>query len=227
MSWPKGKPRAQATKEKLSLSMTAERRCQLAERNRNRILTADQLKKMSDRAKGENNFRWKGGGNQFVCPICGKFFYGERPSRKRTYCSRGCQVTGNTHRSIGFSRCKGGRRTDLGDTYFRSSYEANYARYLNFLITNSELIKWEYEPTTFEFTKIKRGTRHYTPDFKIYLNNGHIEYHEVKGWDYPRGVTARKRFAKYYPHLKLLVIDREFFRALHKQGITRLIPNWE
>jgi len=226
MSWPKGKPRSPESKEKIRISMLPHS-SEVAERNRNRIITQEQRDKMSINRRGEGNVRWKGGGKQFTCPVCGKFFYGERPSRKRTYCSRRCSTTGILHNYSGFSRGKGGKRVDIGNIYFRSSYEANYARYLNFLITNSELIRWEYEPDTFEFAKIKRGTRQYTPDFKVYLNNGHIEYHEVKGWDYPKGITARKRFAKYFPHLKLIVIDRDFFRALNKQGILSLIPNWE
>ena len=123
---------------------------------------------------------------------------------------------------------KSGRRADLDDKYFRSSYESNYARYLNFLIANhQDILKWEYEVDHFEFEKIKHGTRMYTPDFKVYFQDGHIEYHEVKGWDYPRGITARKRFAKYYPHLKLILIDRDFFKAFHRQGGDRLIPGWE
>lgn len=131
---------------------------------------------------------------------------------------QGNQITGG----------KGGKRPDLNGQYFRSRYEANYARYLNFLITNGEPIaKWEYEPDTFEFGKIKRGTRFYTPDFKLYFKDGHIEYHEIKGWDYPRGRTARKRFAKYYPHLTLVLIDADWFKAIKKQGVSRMIEGWE
>ncbi len=126
-----------------------------------------------------------------------------------------------------YSRGKGGKRGDLGDVYFRSRYEANYARYLNFLISNSEIVKWEYESDTFWFHKIKRGVRSYTPDFKVYLNDGQVEYHEVKGWDYPRGMTARKRMGKYYSHVKLVLVGEEFFKAVRAQGFHRLIRNWE
>ena len=127
-----------------------------------------------------------------------------------------------------YSRGKGGKRKDLGDVYFRSSYEANYARYLNFLIDNGEdIAKWEYEPSTFEFKSIKRGVRFYTPDFKITFKDGRTEYHEVKGWDYPSGVTARKRMVKYYPHIKLVLVGEEFFKTIRAQGFHRLIANWE
>lgn len=124
---------------------------------------------------------------------------------------------------------KGGKRADLGGLYFRSRSEANYARFLNLLIKNKTngIARWEFEPDTFEFTKIKRGTRFYTPDFKLFYNDGHIEYREVKGWDYPKGKTARKRFAKYFPHLKLVLIGDDFFKSLKRQGIAGVIPNWE
>jgi len=126
------------------------------------------------------------------------------------------------------NRSKGGKREDLGGIYFRSKWESNYARYLNFLIANGEPInKWEFEVETFEFKKIKRGTRFYTPDFKITFNDGQFEFHEVKGWDYPKGRTARKRFLKYYPQHKLVLIDKDFFKGIKQQGMDKLIPNWE
>jgi hypothetical protein len=131
-----------------------------------------------------------------------------------------------------FSKAKKGKRDDLGGQFFRSSYEANYARYLNFLIEHPLgsgrcVIKWEYEAETFEFKRIRKGVRFYTPDFKVYFSNGDVEYHEVKGWDYPKGITARKRMAKYYPNVKLVVIGEEFFNGLCRQHINQLIPDWE
>ena len=71
-------------------------------------------------------------------------------------------------RNSNYSRCRGGKRLDLNSKYFRSSWEANYARYLNFLIKHNQLYKWEYEADTFVFEAIKRGTRSYIPDFKIW-----------------------------------------------------------
>ena len=127
-----------------------------------------------------------------------------------------------------YTRGKGGKRPDLNNQYFRSRYEANYARYLNFVIVNKGGVeKWEFEVETFYFKDIKRGVRSYTPDFKVYLMGGGIEYHEVKGWDYPRGKTARKRMAKYYPLIKLILIDEDFFKALRRQGVEKLIDGWE
>lgn len=160
-----------------------------------------------------------------VCPVCGKFFEVRHSCRVR-HCSKRCSdsIPRGEER---FTNRKGGRRADLGGLYFRSSWEANYARYLNFLRKSGETFGWSFEHDTFEFNKIKKGTRFYTPDFKLTYEDGSIEYHEVKGWDYPRGRTARKRFAKYFPHLKLVLIDSEWFKAIKKQGIDKLIPYWE
>lgn len=162
-----------------------------------------------------------------ICPICNKFFE-VKASMKQVCCSMSCAEKKRFKGVNMFSRSKSGRREDLNNQYFRSNYEANYARFLNFIMANGEPItKWEFEKETFEFKKIKKGSRFYTPDFKVYFLDGHIEYHEVKGWDYPQGITKRKRFAKYFPHLKLLVIDGDFFKDIKRKGLDRLILNWE
>lgn len=160
-----------------------------------------------------------------ICLACGRFFDVEHSTPKK-YCSRAC-VSKRLRKMNLYTRSKGGKREDLGGLYLRSRYEANYARYLNFLKERQEIKEWQYEPDTFEFTKIKRGGRFYTPDFKITLTDGSTEYHEVKGWDYPKGITKRKRMAKYFPHIKIVIINEEFFNGVRSQGFHRLIPNWE
>ncbi len=162
-----------------------------------------------------------------TCPSCGKFFDIESSS-PTTHCSYECALKDIKRSERTYTRGKGEKRSDLNNQYFRSRWEANYARYLNFLIKNNGAVeRWEYEADTFWFEKIKRGVRSYTPDFKVCDTNKNIEYHEVKGWDYPRGKTARKRMAKYYPHIKLILIDEDFFKALKRQGIDALIDGWE
>jgi hypothetical protein len=83
-----------------------------------------------------------------------------------------------------------GRREDLNQ-FFRSNWEANFARYLN--LKNK---KWSYEPEVFSFIEhgIKRGTVTYCPDFKV----GTL-WVEVKGYLDRKGKTAIRRFARYYP----------------------------
>ena len=136
----------------------------------------------------------------------------------------GQQATGEM-RSC-YSRSRGGRRADIGDMYFRSAWEANYARYLNFLVTQGEIKGWEYESKTFTFDRIKRGTRAYTPDFKVYRNDGGHEWHEVKGWMDAKSKTRLDRFARYYPEEKLVLVDAAWFNAANKT-LPGLIANWE
>ena len=107
--------------------------------------------------------------------------------------------------------------------YFRSSWEVNYARYLEWLLSRKDIKSWEYEPDVFWFEEIRRGVRSYLPDFKITNNNGTIEYHEVKGWMDPKSVTKIKRMAKYYPKTKLIVIGKEEYKAVVK--FEKLFPD--
>lgn len=125
----------------------------------------------------------------------------------------------------GYSRANGGRRADLGNTYFRSSWEANYARYLNWLKERGQIESWEYEVDTFVFHEIKRGTRSYTPDFKV-VENGQVHYDEIKGWMDPKSIVRMKRMSKYYPDIQVRIIGAKEYRAI-STSISDLIPNWE
>lgn len=136
----------------------------------------------------------------------------------------------NRHRLMNssnpYSRTKSGKRADLDGLFLRSSWEANYARYLNWLISINQIKKWEFEPDGFEFTAIKRGTRFYIPDFKITNMDDSIEYHEVKGWMDKKSQTKLSRMAKYYPDIILIVIGAKEYRAIAKE-VKRFIPHWE
>ena len=58
-------------------------------------------------------------------------------------------------KSRSFGHIKAGCREDLNGQFFRSAAEATLARYYNHLG-----IRWDYEPKTFYFEGIKRGTTH-------------------------------------------------------------------
>lgn len=201
----------------------------LTDMNRQRQLSDEQRQEMSNRTREwlRKHGHPRGYREIRTCPMCSRFFE-VKHSLKQECCSCSCATRKRMKGMNMFSRSKIGKRKDLNGQFFRSNYEANYARLLNFFIENgSDITRWEYEPDTFEFKNIKRGTRFYTPDFKVFFNDGHIEYHEVKGWDYPKGITARKRFARNFPHLKLMLIDGDYFKAIKRQGVDRLINNWE
>lgn len=120
---------------------------------------------------------------------------------------------------------RSGKRPDLNDQFFRSRWEANYARYLNFLKLNGDILDWQYEAETFEFQAIRKGTRFYTPDFKVWTDGG-IEYHEVKGYKHPKGETALRRMTKYYPDVKVTVIDSRAYRSIER-SMSRMLVGWE
>lgn len=101
--------------------------------------------------------------------------------------------------------------------FFRSKWEANYALYLDFLVKNKQIKKWEYEKDIFLFEKIKNGTRSYRPDFKIYNLDETYHYDEVKGWLTPKSKTQLNRMRIYYPKIVLNVIDRKSYGAIKRK----------
>jgi hypothetical protein len=124
-----------------------------------------------------------------------------------------------------YSRSHGGRRSDLDGRYFRSAWEANYCRYLNWLVDQWEIIGWEYEVDTFVFHGETRGAITYRPDFKVTERDGSVVYHEVKGWMDGPSKTRLARMAKHYPDVKVIVIGEDEYRAIAKW--KGLIPEWE
>lgn len=154
-------------------------------------------------------------------------------------------LPGNKHRS------NIGKRKDLNNQFFRSSWEANLYRYLKHTIGKSALI--EYEPTDFTFWQfgIKKGTVSYTPDFKItYVDesgNKTYEWIEVKGgFLKSQDKTKIRRFQKYYPdeakHLRAVTPGLNSKTALFFKEVgvpikyvypdlnkeyKKVIPNWE
>lgn len=110
--------------------------------------------------------------------------------------------------------------------YYRSKWEANYARYLEWLKQKGDISDWKHEPETFWFDGIKRGCMSYLPDFKVTESNGSIVYHEVKGWMDDRSKTKIKRMAKYHPNVKLIVIDSKSYASI-KRVMQPIISDWE
>lgn len=110
--------------------------------------------------------------------------------------------------------------------FFRSRWEANYARWLELLRASGKIRSWEHEPETFWFEGIRRGVASYKPDFRVTRLDGSVEYHEVKGWMTPRSKTALKRMAKYHPSVKLVVVDKTQYARLQRD-VRRVVPGWE
>lgn len=117
-------------------------------------------------------------------------------------------------RTVGDQRC-----------YFRSKWEANYARYLEFLKGLGAIVSWAHEPITFWFDGIRRGCVSYLPDFLVVDGNGQA-YHEVKGRMDAKSRTKLKRMAKYHPTVKMIVADGPVYRKL-AATFKQVIPDWE
>ena len=98
--------------------------------------------------------------------------------------------------------------------YYRSSWEVKYARYLEKQKKAKKIIKWDYECDTFWFDKIKRGTKSYLPDFKVFHLDESIEYHEVKGWMDSKSKTKINRMRIYHPDIKLIVLQKKELKDL-------------
>jgi hypothetical protein len=110
--------------------------------------------------------------------------------------------------------------------YFRSKWEANYARYLQWQKERGDIADWEHEPQTFWFEKIKRGVRSYLPDFRILRHQGTHFWVEVKGYMDSKSKTKLARFKRYFPTEEIMVIDRTFF-SKNNSKLKLIIKEWE
>lgn len=116
----------------------------------------------------------------------------------------------------------------IGDKkiFARSIWEANYARYLQFLKEKKIIRDWEHEPKTFWFEGIKRGANSYKPDFMASHFNGTRKWYEVKGYLAPKDMTKIKRFRKYFPEEELVLVGRAWFRQ-NNAKLRLFIKDWE
>lgn len=116
----------------------------------------------------------------------------------------------------------------IGDKriYYRSLWERNFARYLQWKKENFLIQDWQHEPKTFWFEEIKRGVRSYLPDYLVTTITSGDVWYEVKGYYDSKSLTKIKRFHKYYPEEKLFLIDAKWFAENNKR-MRLLIPAWE
>ena len=149
------------------------------------------------------------------------------------YFPKMCQISSVRKLSIGDSTdgwSREGYREDL-KRGFRSSWEANIARILNY-----KNLGWQYEEKTFELKPPKyysKGVMRRTPEdtqgFMIYMPDFVLEdgtIIEVKGfWD-NRSRTKVSQFMEQYPNEKYLVIDVDIYRCLALK-YKDIISNWE
>lgn len=112
-----------------------------------------------------------------------------------------------------------------GEIYLRSKWEANYARYLDYLLSEGRISQWEYEVDEFQFP-VKRGNRFYKPDFKVWNNEGEFFYVEVKGYLDNDSKVKLKRMAQYFPDIIIRVVQGDEMKKIHSL-YRKHIPEWE
>ncbi len=120
----------------------------------------------------------------------------------------------------------GWRKIGRRKIYARSTWESNYARYLQWRKECGAIKSWEHEPKTFWFKGIRRGVCSYLPDFRVKGNDGEVVYYEVKGYMDRRSRTKLKRMDKYFPEVKLVVITAGWFKN-HSLLFDGVIEGWE
>jgi hypothetical protein len=106
---------------------------------------------------------------------------------------------------------RGGFRDDLGQ-YFRSAWEANYARILDHLGHT-----WSYEPQTFEL-----GEGSYTPDFWVEDTKSYVE---VKGRVSESTMAKFLAFRRQYPDVSVLFVGPKEYSELRK--MYKSVVQWE
>lgn len=129
-------------------------------------------------------------------------------------------------------RTRSGYRPDL-DAFVRSAWEANYFRFLRWLVSQKQIRSVEYETEEFALFRIvkgeraeyRRGNRFYKIDFKLTNLDGSVEYHEVKGYMDATSATKLKRFRRCYPNLVLKIIDAPIYYSI-RRSFSHL-PFWE
>jgi hypothetical protein len=126
---------------------------------------------------------------------------------------------------MNYTKIRRGKRADLGDTSFRSSWEANVARWLCYLQREGHLLAWGYEFRTFVFPGVTRGAVQYTPDFMLRYGDGSHEWLEVKGREEGSDRTKWKRMRQHYPEERLVVLGAVEYKQLVKEHGG--LPHWE
>lgn len=159
-----------------------------------------------------------------TCEACGKRFSVPPSSKDRRFCSVDCSTiiwsetikeqyrTGKRKEGLVINQFWASKRADLNNQFFRSSWEANIARFLNFLD-----IKWIYEP---ERIPLANGTT-YLPDF--FLPDLQC-YFEVKGWF--KNVQWQEKVKLFSRSHDIVVIDKQLYLAIER-CFGKIVSNWE
>ena len=142
-------------------------------------------------------------------------FSGRTASAKaKANMSIGAQKRLRTKRETLYSSAKGGFRQDL-KLYFRSNWEANFARILNLLNKT-----WEYECKTFKLEE----SLSYTPDFWVVDDS---TYYEIKGRMDDKARKQLLLMSELFPEIKITLIEGPEYNELRANYKSILKETWE
>lgn len=164
------------------------------------------------------------------CETCGVRFKPGAAQLRRghgRFCSKPCRATWQVKAGKFGNHTRRGRygpRADLHGITFRSSWEANFARHLEF-IKGACVKNWAYEPETFPVI-IRGKRRQYIPDFRIDWNGSVVDYVEIKGRMDTRSRQKIRAMRKQHPNVRLIVIGPSAYKRFAKLAAGE-VPHWE
>lgn len=162
------------------------------------------------------------------CLICNKEMWIKTSKLAQRFCSRQCQYKAQSNGMIKI-RVNGntGFRSDIENSpYFKSSFEADYARYCIF-----QKIDYVYQAKTFE-VNVRNSICHYTPDFYLPIEDKLIE---LKGMRVTENKFSQLINSNYEAFLELknrgenieIIYMTDFYKSLDELGIYYKILNLE
>ena len=163
-------------------------KCSLKTRKRMSISKSGPNHPWFGKKRPKQSIRMKGQGN----PMFGKHHTEET---KRKIRKNHADVGGKNNPHFG-RPASNGKRVKYSNIFFRSSWEAKYAKWLDV-----QKIDWKYESKTFDL-----GDWTYTPDFYLPKTN---EYIEIKGWWRGNARLKVYLFRQKYPDISFQVLEKK------------------
>lgn len=98
------------------------------------------------------------------------------------------------------------------DDGYRSQWESDFARHLEFLRTDGKIIEWGYERIRLRIGKRSGRERMrapiFTPDFHVIEPGGRLKFYEVKGY-YRESAKVRSAVAaEVFPNFVFIVVRK-------------------
>ena len=157
------------------------------------------------------------------CGYCNKDFQ-RIDTRATTFCGKECQYKAQSSGTIEIpSSGRMGFRKDLNPKYFfKSSLEADYARYCDAIGKT-----YIYEHKTFEVEMEKGVVKMYTPDFYHPDDDQYVETKAIRrDAKYSGNLSAAEVLQKNGVNLEIMLMS-EFYKMLRRKGLYYSIDNLE